>query len=214
MNAKLEEILHQSSQLMAQKTYHGTSMRALADQTGHSVSGLYNYFKSKEELLYLINYHGFSAITGTLRLALEKLQNPRDRLYALIYNHVRYFTAHRDEMKVMMLGTHEMSPDRGRSVRDIKSEYTQIGQVIVREICQAETGVAPDAKELSRKTFLLFGMLNWIFGWYSSKEHGDADELMNDIYTTFLCGLGGEKKTFPNGKAIDALYKSIYATQW
>src|ERR1035437_8194117 len=168
---------------MARKAYHGTSMRALARQTGHSVSGLYNYFENKEELLYLINYHGFSAITATLSAALEKMDGPQERLYALIYNHVRYFAAHRDEMRVMMLGTQDMALEKSKVIRDIKEKYTQMGQEIVRDVYQAETGIALDKKALTRKTFLLFGMLNWIFGWYSSKEHGDTEALINDIYT-------------------------------
>ncbi len=197
MKAKLEEILHQSSRLMAKKAYHGTSMRDLACQTGHSVSGLYNYFKNKEELLYLINYNGFSAITDTLNRTLETMHGPQERLYALIYNHIHYFMAHRDEMKVMMMGTQEMALEKSRVIREIKDKYTQTSQEIVREIYQAETGAAPDKKEISRKTFLLFGMMNWIFGWYSPKEHGDTEALINDVYTTFLHGLSGEKTSFP-----------------
>lgn len=189
----MEEILHQSSHLMAQKTYHGTSMRDLARQTGHSVSGLYNYFENKEELLYLINYHGFSSLTATLDKVLETLDDPQEKLYALISNHINYFVAHRDEMKVMMLGTQEMALEKSRVIQDIKERYSQIAQEIVRELYEAGAVSSPDKKVLSRKTFILFGMLNWIFSWYSSEEHGDPEELISDIYTTFLHGFGGEK---------------------
>ena len=206
MNKKLEEILHQSSHLMARKTYHGTSMRDLAKQTGYSLSGLYNYFKSKEELLYLINYHGFSTIEATLSEMLETLEDPHEKLYALVYNHIQYFVAHRDEMKVMMLGTQELDLEKSRIIQNIKQKYTKMGQEIVRDIYVAETGCEPDAQEISRKTYLLFGMLNWIFGWYSPRQHGNAEALIQDIYATFLHGIGGGKTALPSGKAIQALH--------
>ncbi len=63
----VQEILGQSSRLMARVGFHGTSMRELARETGRSLAGLYHYFRSKEELLFLINYHGFTRLNDAWR---------------------------------------------------------------------------------------------------------------------------------------------------
>ena len=59
MSPGMADILRTSCELMATKGFHGTSMRDLAHATGRSVSGLYHHFQGKEDLLFLINYHGF-----------------------------------------------------------------------------------------------------------------------------------------------------------
>ncbi|MBK7205600.1 MAG: helix-turn-helix transcriptional regulator [Thermomonas sp.] len=57
-----DDIVAECAALMAREGYHGTSMRDLARGTGRSLSGLYHHFRSKEELLYLINQRGFSSL--------------------------------------------------------------------------------------------------------------------------------------------------------
>ena len=93
----LDEILRYSARLMAQRGYHGTSLRDIASETGRSLAGLYHYFRTKEDLVYWINVRGFSALTKSLKAVLAELPNPEDRLYALIYNHLDYFSHHRDD---------------------------------------------------------------------------------------------------------------------
>ena len=65
-----------------------------------------------------------------------------------------------------------------------------------REIVEA-VRLDSDGGELSdrrllRETFILFGMLNWIFGWYSPTLYGSVEDLVGDIYRTFLHGLAGD----------------------
>ncbi|MCB0365274.1 MAG: TetR/AcrR family transcriptional regulator [Bdellovibrionaceae bacterium] len=208
MKEGLEEILNRCSLLMARKGYYGTSMRDLAKETGYSLSGLYNYFKSKEELLFLINLHGFSAISSTLRVMLEKLDEPEERMYALIYNHIKYFLAHMNEMRVLMLGTQNLDVERSATIRDLKEEYRQQGQLIVADLFRAKTGKKLSKKELEKKTLLLFGMMNWVFGWYSPRMHGTADDLIDDIYSLFLRGLLVEREKVPNVDGIKKVYEA------
>lgn len=185
----LEEILNRCSHLMSKKGYHGTSMRDLAKATGYSLSGLYNYFKSKDELLFLINLHGFSAISTTLRGMLESVVEPEARLYAVIYNHIRYFLAHMGEMRVLMLGTQNLDVEKSSTINGLKEDYRIQVQSIVDEVYSAKTGKRLSRKDLEKKTMLLFGMMNWVFGWYSPRSHGPADDLIEDIYSLFLRGL-------------------------
>jgi AcrR family transcriptional regulator len=56
INEGLCDILKESTKLMANTGFCGTSMRDLAKATGRSLSGLYHHFRSKEDLLYLMNW--------------------------------------------------------------------------------------------------------------------------------------------------------------
>lgn len=208
MKEGLEEILSRCSQLMSRQGYHGTSMRDLAKETGYSLSGLYNYFKSKEELLFLINLHGFSAINATLRAMLENIDDPEDRFYALVYNHIKYFLAHMNEMRVLMLGTQNLNVERSTTIRDIKEEYRLLGQSIVDELYTAEMGKKLSRAELEKRTYLLFGMMNWVFGWYSPRVHGTADDLIGDIYSQFLNGLLVNRVRTKNVDGIKKVYEA------
>lgn len=185
---ELDEILETSAKLMARTGYHGASMRDLARATGRSLSGLYHYFKGKEDLLFLVNQRGFSSLLNMVdELEAAKL-GPRETLRALIRNHIGFFARHLDQMRVIVFGTQDFAPERLKIVNDMKERYRKRAQAIVGAYIAAERGAPLATAKLTRKTFLLFGMMNWIFGWYSSGDHGPAEELAEDIFRTFTKG--------------------------
>lgn len=190
-NNNLDEILKKSAKLMAKQGYHGTSMRDLAETTGHSLSGLYHYLSSKDDLLFKINEFGFTALLQSARSILQQDLSPDDKLKAVISNHIEFFSSHLSEMRVMMFGTHDIDRKRGRIIGDLKDEYASMVTGAVSGYLKNVSSERFTASEISRKTYLLFGMMNWIYGWYSKDEHGSANELANDIYNTFTKGCLG-----------------------
>ncbi|HET9548867.1 MAG TPA: helix-turn-helix domain-containing protein, partial [Candidatus Binatia bacterium] len=56
---KLQQILKTSAKIFAEKGFHHTSVRDISRATKMSLSGLYYYFATKEELLYLIQERCF-----------------------------------------------------------------------------------------------------------------------------------------------------------
>ncbi len=190
-NNNLDEILRKSAKLMARQGYHGTSMRDLAETTGHSLSGLYHYLKSKDDLLFKINERGFTSILETAKSILEQDISPADKLKAVISNHVDFFSSNMSEMRVMMFGTHDIDRKRGQIIKELKDEYASLVKRAVNGFMESQSDRQFSELETSRKTYLLFGMMNWIYGWYSKNEHGSANELASDIYETFTKGCLG-----------------------
>ena len=56
---KLQQILKTSAKIFAEKGFHKTSVRDISRATRMSLAGLYYYFTTKEELLYLIQERCF-----------------------------------------------------------------------------------------------------------------------------------------------------------
>src|SRR5262247_1009786 len=101
---RLAAVLEHAARIFCEKGYEGASMRDLSRATGMSLAGLYHYFESKEELLYLIQKHTFRTIIENLRERLQSSTDPEARLRIFIENHVAYFLANKEAMKVL---THE-----------------------------------------------------------------------------------------------------------
>src|SRR6266446_6710825 len=72
---KLEFILRTASHIFAKKGYHPTTMRDISRATNVSLSGLYHYCESKEELLFLIQDNCFGRV---LERSEERLQEVDD----------------------------------------------------------------------------------------------------------------------------------------
>ncbi len=194
-----QDILGAAARLLASHGYHGMSMRDLARETGMSLANLYNYFASKEDLVFALQTRAFETLIATSEQALRELSAPEARLYAFILNHVRYVTTNRDVTRVLVEEAGELPPKRRRVVRALKQRYFVIARAIVSAVGDSGCGVpgaAPLASlgpltsaEIDRSTYNIFGMLNWIYGWHREDEHGSAQDVARSIHRLALCGL-------------------------
>lgn len=196
MKPRNQDILAAAAHLLAARGYHGMSMRDLARATGMSLANLYNYFASKEDLMFALQTRAFETLIASAEQSLEGVEGPDERLYAFILSHVRYITTHRDVTRVLVEGTGELPAKRRRAIRDLKERYREIGREIVTGIQAAGCGVpgvvplgAQSAPEVERSTYNIFGMLNWIYGWYEPDQHGTPQDVARSIYKMALCGL-------------------------
>lgn len=186
---KLEGILASAAKVFAERGYHQTSMRDLARASGVSLSGLYYYFKSKEELLYLIQDRNFAAVLADLHEALDGVRRPIDRLTHFIENHLEYFATHMHEMKVL---SHEAGALTGAFLAEVdakKREYTLTLMDILAEV-EKEHGGAHVNRRVA--TYLLFGMTNWIYNWYDPLGDVDVRLLGQSVTRLFLGGYIGQ----------------------
>jgi len=179
---KLESILRTSAAIFAEKGYHQASIRDIARATGVSLSGLYYYFNSKEELLFLIQDHAFGTLLANLERLLEGEADPQRRLRLLVENHLRYFTANTAEMKVLSHESDSLTGDFRRRVNAKKKRLTEIALEILREL-RPEGDI--DARVA---TFALFGMMNWLYNWYRPEGDVPVEKLVDDIHCIFVQG--------------------------
>jgi TetR/AcrR family transcriptional regulator, cholesterol catabolism regulator len=187
---KLVHVLKTSAAVFAEKGYHSTSMRDISRATEMSLSGLYYYFSSKEELLFLIQDYCFSTVTDDCRRLLAGVDDPVRRLKLLIENHLNYFVQNMNEMKVLSHEANSIGGDLFKKVNSKKRQYVDLVMNLLREIAQKHGVKDVDVRVA---TFSLFGMMNWIYNWYNPRKDIDIAGLSQNITRIFLTGLIGDK---------------------
>ncbi|MGQ0763487.1 MAG: TetR/AcrR family transcriptional regulator [Acidobacteriota bacterium] len=183
---KLEHILRTSARIFAEKSYHSTSMRDIARETEVSLSGLYHYCKSKEELLYLIQDHCFGRVSERLEQRIKTVTDPFEKLRILIDNHLSFFAANMAEMKVLSHEAESLAGDLHQQVTTKKERYARLARKILREI-QEQNGKGAGV-DLTIATYALFGMMNWIYNWYDPMGKLSVNQLVDNITRLFLNG--------------------------
>jgi len=165
-------------------------MRDLSRASGMSLAGLYYYFESKERLLYLIQRHTFSTIVQRLRVRLEGMNDPEDRIRVFILNHLEYFLANQAAMKVLSHEDEALKNGFGAEVAAIKREYYRICVGLLDDL-KRERGF----QFTTRLAVLsLFGMMNWIYTWHKPRVDADAAAIAKEMGDIFLRGVMAERK--------------------
>jgi TetR/AcrR family transcriptional regulator, cholesterol catabolism regulator len=189
---RLAEILAHATDVFCRKGYEGASMRDLSRASGMSLAGLYYYFESKERLLFLIQKHTFSTIVQRLKVRLEGVADPEERIRIFILNHLEYFLANQQAMKVLSHEAEALRNHFASEVAAIKREYYRICVGLLDELkrdrgLQFSTRIA---------VLSLFGMMNWIYTWHNPRVDGDAEPLAREMGDVFLRGVlaGGKAR--------------------
>lgn len=183
---KLDHILACATRVFNQKGYQGASIRDIARSSRVSLAGLYYYFRSKEELLFLIQKHTFTTLIQNLERDLAVLDDPADKLRCLIRNHLRYFLSHPEAMKVLSHESDSLTPPFADQVADLKRSYYRICRDRLEELA-----VQRQLRPLNTRVAVLslFGMINWIYTWYNPRVDPDADELADTVARIFFGGI-------------------------
>ena len=107
------EILAAAKDLFLSDGYEAFTTRKLAARVGLSQTGLYVYFKSKEELLDTLCRQSFVALGDDFRRAVAEAGEGMSRLRALGLAYIQFGLAHPDEYRLTFLegpGLNKMDP--------------------------------------------------------------------------------------------------------
>jgi len=183
---KLTAILRHSAAVFAEKGFDRASVRDIASATGVSLSGLYYYFRSKDELLFLLQSHCFDTLLHRVEEALEGVEAPRDQLRTVVQVHLEFFAANMAEMKVLSHEDDALTGEFRAEVDGRKRVYSHRVEEIVRALLPASSEMDPRVA-----TYALFGMMNWIYTWYRPDGPISVEALQSQMFDLFLAGLEG-----------------------
>jgi AcrR family transcriptional regulator len=190
---QLARVLEHAARIFCEKGYEGASMRDLSRAAGMSLAGLYHYFESKEELLYLIQKHTFRTIIDQLRERLRTSSDPEERVRIFVENHLEYFLANKEAMKVLTHEDETLKNGRGAEVRAIKREYYRICFDLLEDL-KRDKGLQFSGR---LAVLSLFGMINWFYTWHNPRVDANAKALAEEMSGIFLYGVLPRQKTNP-----------------
>jgi TetR/AcrR family transcriptional regulator, cholesterol catabolism regulator len=217
---RLAEILDFATDIFADKGYEGASMRDLSRLSGISLAGLYYYFESKEKLLYFIQHHTFTTILERLCERLAASDDPEERIRIFVHNHVGYAVVRPKAMRVLSHEDDVLKNGYGAELAAIKRDYYRICVGLVNDLAKAEglnavrSQVTASAGVSTRTAVMgLFGMMNWLYTWYSPRVDPDASTLARDISDVFLQGIRGgcmvSGKSQPNDNRTPRAHQAV-----
>ncbi len=203
---KLQGILATAAQVFMEQGYDRASIRMVAERAKVSVAGLYYYVKSKDELLYLIQFHVFDGLVKRFEEDAAAVTDPTERLSLFVRNHLEYFLAHLPDLVVCTREIDRLEGELNEQVDGRRRAYFAQALAVIKELLddRAESGTSAEpgtaAAEARRPvsaraaTLALFGTINWVWTWYQPRSGWTAADMTREFVHLYLHGLlgGGE----------------------
>jgi len=183
---KLQKILKTAAKIFADKGFHKTSVRDISRATRMSLAGLYDYFRTKEELLYLIQERCFVTLLQRWEQATTAETDVRTRIRVFAENHLSFFLHNMHEMKVMAHEDESLTGEFNEKILVLKRRYVKVIMDLIAELRERRGAKGID---LRVATFSLFGMMNWIYTWYQPKRDLPLPQLTEQMLRIYFFGL-------------------------
>lgn len=157
------------------KGFQAMSMRDLSSETGLSMGALYGYFKSKDELLGIIQRQGRSMVKGVLADSLETIEDPLEKLNAVIRAHIYLSEMARPWFFFTFMEARNLTDEEIKSVQAMES-YTEQILVDILEYGEKKGVFKPGNHQLTASLIKAMQQDWYLKRWKYKKRNITVDE--------------------------------------
>jgi AcrR family transcriptional regulator len=103
VEVRKEQILRAAERVFAKKGFHQSTIAEIAREAGVSDATIYEYFPTKEELLFTIPFEATREGKESLAAHLKFIRGATNKLRAIIYSYLHFYHCHPDYASVALL---------------------------------------------------------------------------------------------------------------
>lgn len=185
---KTMEAIHEAGlRLIYERGYEAMTLRGLAAQVGIHQGSLYNYFRTKQELLFTLVSRHMHDLIAACDHALAGKNEPLERLHAFITFHIDYHMTRKHAVFVNYSELRSFEDDNYQAIIAMRRQYEQRLIEIIDKLHEAGLIIGHDPKIMG---FGLLSMLTGICHWFSPEGRLPREEIIA-TYTDMALGALG-----------------------
>jgi AcrR family transcriptional regulator len=192
LSERRQQIVAAAIEVFLEKGFYGASVRDVCVRAGITQGNLYNYVRSKDDILYLICDEATARYQQALTDALEGVADPKQRLVRAVEATVAAVYDTGDYMVLLFRESHALSPASLQAVltradsfyamvRTVVAEAERAGHVALHDI--------DDAANLVTYVPTLFAHRRWRF-----RSNTDRERMIASATDFILGGLGVRRR--------------------
>jgi len=185
-------------EVIAEHGFEAASLRLIAKEVGIQAPSLYNYIKSKEQLLFDLLKEPLVSMIAEYKAGAEHLPDPFDRLQLFIGVHLNFHLDFTQEVFIGNMELRRLKRPHYKVVTGLRDEYSLMLTKIIEEGAKAGQFQVDDARVT---TFALLAMLSGVCNWYRPDGPLSKDAIVR-IHTKLAMQMLGLPATAHTDKAV------------
>lgn len=178
------EIFHQVVKIFLKKGFQETSMQEIAQAAGLGKSTLYDYFRTKDEILIYFFENQLNDMTfEAQKIALQNISADK-RLQQIMEKYLESLLANKNLFLKLMQESQRLKPESQKSVQQKRNAYQDLVSALIDE--GIREGVFRNINSLLAARLLVSGISPIVFG---SRFAGTPDEMLNELLDILFKGI-------------------------
>jgi AcrR family transcriptional regulator len=186
MAGRRSDLTREAARLFAEKGYHGTSTRELAEAMGVQKGSLYAHMESKQDLLWEIARDGAGAFHAALDAIPEELPAV-DKIRLALAAHLGVIAEQLDVATVFVREWRYLEGERREIFLAERRRYEERIRDLFRE--GRELGELRSDLDEAMAALLFLSAANWAYTWLQAGR--DTSALANRFYALLVDGMRG-----------------------
>jgi AcrR family transcriptional regulator len=192
---KRERLIAAAIGVFIEKGFHHATVRDIGRAAGMTQGTIYNYVRSKDDILYLVCDRIVSEYQEATRRALESSPDPALQIRSAVRAVCEVMYQHQQEILLIYQDSHLLEPRSLRVILARVEEFIGMFETIVRQALRDLPGPTPNVRLAAHiVTFLpvMLALRRWSL--YRNLGH---DEVVDGLTDFLVAGLGLERRTPP-----------------
>ncbi|MBI4963007.1 MAG: TetR/AcrR family transcriptional regulator [Desulfomonile tiedjei] len=186
-----KKILALASRLFRQKGYYSVSMRDLALACGCKPASLYNYFKTKESILFEVLLSEMEDIIRPISHLEEQDGDPAEQLRLVIHSHLKVALSHRRSPRMLHdAALASLAPANRKVIVALRDAHDRILRSVIERGQRKGLFLPLDAKLVS---FMIDSMISRTRLWFLPNKGLTLNELSDFIFGFALRSIQAKK---------------------
>jgi len=178
------EIFHQVVNVFLKKGFQETSMRAIAEAAGLGKSTLYDYFKTKDDILVYFFEDYFNDLAEEAQKIAMQNASADKRLRQIMQKYIENLQANKNLFMKLSLESQRLKLESQKQIQEKRHAYQDLVRALIDE--GIREGVFRKVNSLLTARLLLSAMAPVIFG---SRFTGTPQDMMKDALDIFFRGI-------------------------
>lgn len=182
-----EAIIRAAIDVMMEKGFHGCSARDIADRAGMTQGSLYNYVKSKEDILYLVCDQAVGHYYTDVEIAIASTAHPGERLVRAVTATVASMYERRQNILIVYRESHSLDKASRKAILARADTFVSLLKTVIADAVAAGYAHVDDI-DLAATTVTYVPTIFALRGWRMRSALKEV--ALHHISNFILAGLG------------------------
>lgn len=178
------EIFHQVVNVFLKKGFQETSMREIAEAAGLGKSTLYDYFKTKDEILVYFFEDRLNDVTAAAQQIAMQNKSADQRLREVTQMHMEFLQANRSLFMKMSMEAQRLKPESQNKIQEKRHAYQDLIRALIEE--GIREGAFRKVDSLLAARILITSLAPVVF---TSRPTGTPREMVKETLDIFFKGI-------------------------
>ena len=188
IDLRRRQIIEGAIKVFTAKGFHSATVREIAEEAGLTMGSLYNYIRSKEDIIYIVYDYITRILREEVKQAISGISDPKERLKSALRQNLNSIYQYQDLVMFIYKASNFLDRESLHEVLARETEYIELFEDLLRGYFE-EKKVNETRLRLAADLLTYIPVIVTFRRWSLKRRFDSIDTVMKDILDFVLHGI-------------------------